>query len=477
MAAALSPQLLERAAHRHATFYLERLRNASRLYAGGGSSSTIGLRQFDQDRAQIAQGYAFLTTRAEKQPSDREALQLCVAFPLAGGDLLPLRLTLNERIAWLQTASEAAEKTGDQASLMTLHNLLGEALLLRNHTEESRAQYERALELAQYHRDLKNEADARVGLGRIDLLTPKSRDAAREHLLRALEIYTSRSDVASMGWARLNLANLDQRMKRFEDARQNTEHAIDAYRSIGARREIAVALRRLGSIYEQQGDYASAKHAIHEALEIARDMDAAHVLSACLQTLGLIATFEQNNAEGRTLFEEALEICQRNAFDRDTANCYVNLGWIANSEGDLETALRHYEAALAIYRTAQFAMRIATTLAQVAFLRARLHMAEAARSAAIETAAIAQEQEASEELLCALLTFALLRHQEGNDADATAWYGLVRAHPDAESEEVREMLRDLRSVLSGALGEEMLETGAAAGEALSLGDVLSRVMA
>jgi tetratricopeptide (TPR) repeat protein len=206
-------------------------------------------------------------------------------------------------------------------------------------------------------------------------------------------------------------------------------------------------------------------------------MDAAHVLSACLQTLGLIATFEQNNAEGRTLFEEALEICQRNAFDRDTANCYVNLGWIANSEGDLETALRHYEAALAIYRTAQFAMRIATTLAQIAFLRARLRMAEAARSAAIETAAIAQEQEASEELLCALLTFALLRHQEGNDADATAWYGLVRAHPDAESEEVREMLRDLRSVLSGALGEEMLETGAAAGEALSLGDVLSRVMA
>src|SRR3972149_4269834 len=84
--------------YRLAQYYLGKLRAAGAAFRRGHANSAYGLAVFDREWAQIKHWQAWLADRLADDPT---AVQLCAEYPHVGADLLVLRQSPQEPIAWL----------------------------------------------------------------------------------------------------------------------------------------------------------------------------------------------------------------------------------------------------------------------------------------------------------------------------------------------------------------------------------------
>src|SRR5690606_10127553 len=116
-----------------------------------------------------------------------------------------MRRPVEEHITWLRAGVEAARMVGDATGELTHLNRLGEAYLTGRSLDASRDCYDHALALARRLGNRRQEADALVGLGRVNSLNPARTDTAREQLRRAIDFYTQVNERRGLAWALLGL--------------------------------------------------------------------------------------------------------------------------------------------------------------------------------------------------------------------------------------------------------------------------------
>jgi predicted ATPase/class 3 adenylate cyclase len=121
------------------------------------------------------------------------------------------------------------------------------------------------------------------------------------------------------------------------------EQAIEIYRSLGARRELAQALLGLGYVYS---DAAVLRAASEEARDLAHEVGDLRTEASAIGNLGLIAYRERRLDEAEALSSEAIELLRRVGDTYSVAVELINGGNIAHRRRDHDRAVAHYQQAL-----------------------------------------------------------------------------------------------------------------------------------
>ncbi|WP_245565556.1 NB-ARC domain-containing protein, partial [Thalassobaculum salexigens] len=95
----------------HAEHYAGVLVRADSTFLEGGANVLSALMHFDGERPNIEAGYGWAF---EHRDVDAQAAQLCMAYPLAGANVLRLRQPVWERIEWLSASVTSAREIGDR---------------------------------------------------------------------------------------------------------------------------------------------------------------------------------------------------------------------------------------------------------------------------------------------------------------------------------------------------------------------------
>jgi tetratricopeptide (TPR) repeat protein len=186
-----------------------------------------GLWQFDLERPNIQAGQAWAALYADE---DRSAASLASAYAAAGDHVLPLRQTLRDRLAWLETGQRAANQLRDREAEMLHLSRLGSIFRRKDDPRWAVDYYERSLRLAREIGDSRGEGKA---LGKLGLAYADLGD-----IERAVTYYQQELQVA---------------LKR------------------GDRPEEARASWNLGLAYEELGDLTSAIQAMEVCLSFERE--------------------------------------------------------------------------------------------------------------------------------------------------------------------------------------------------------------
>jgi tetratricopeptide (TPR) repeat protein len=132
----------------HAQRFLNVLGDINVLYNKGGVNREKAIEQLGQKWLQIQHAQAWANTTA---PSDSTAAYLCWSYPLAGEDVLPLLLSLEERTTWLESAlyqAHKAEQTSDITARLLYH--LGKIARLKGNFEKAKDYFLEAFRVVQH---------------------------------------------------------------------------------------------------------------------------------------------------------------------------------------------------------------------------------------------------------------------------------------------------------------------------------------
>ena len=256
------------AQQRHAAHYKDVAAAADQLYLQGGESIQQGLALFDLEWNNIQAGHTWAEENAQQ---DKVALKLCDDYPTWCYNILPLRQHPRQRIAWLETALEAARKLGRrQAEGCHLGNL-GLAYADLGDARRAIEYHEQALVI---EREIGDRQWEGAVLGNLGLAYADLGDARRaiefyeQDLVIAREIGDRRGEGAVLG-------NLGLAYAALGDARRAIEYheqALVIDREIGDRQWEGAVLGNLGIAYKNLGEPRRAIEYHEQALVIDREI-------------------------------------------------------------------------------------------------------------------------------------------------------------------------------------------------------------
>lgn len=332
-------------AERHCAYYMFLLQEANEHFISGGESAMRGLNLFDLEWSNIRAGQAWAAAHAREQ---RGAALACSDYPNAGANLLHLRLPARDYLSWLEAAVSAARIVGisevEGKNLFHLGNAYddlsdphravmcyeqaldifrkahyrrGEAGALHGlasqyehlgQTARAIQIYEQALRLAREEGDPSQEAAVLGNLGNA-YLSLDDPGSALNFYQQALTLVSGR-DRRTEGNMLANLGNFQARYGEPHSARVLYEHSLSIFRELGDLRGEAEVLGSLGAFYDAiLGETGRAVECYEQRLNLAREL-------------------EDRRGEAVTLFNLSLAVAKL---------------------GDRQRALRHAEAALAIF--------------------------------------------------------------------------------------------------------------------------------
>lgn len=144
------------------------------------------------------------------------------------------------------------------------------------------------------------------------------------------------------------VAQLSRLMGNRQLARSYSEEELLLARSIGDKKNAALALQRLGFLRLDEGQIAAAKPLLEEGLQFAREIGDRQVLGMLYNGLGELSRLEENFDQAAEYYLSALAF-NREAGDRvrQTTNL-INLGATALTKNDLAMAASYYREGLNI---------------------------------------------------------------------------------------------------------------------------------
>ncbi|MEB3826117.1 CHAT domain-containing protein, partial [Phormidium sp. CCY1219] len=141
------------------------------------------------------------------------------------------------------------------------------------------------------------------------------------------------------------------RQGQLREAIQAWEGALEIYRAINQRRDVALTLGNLGIAYRHLSHYTLAAQYLQEAVEIFREIGDRPAASNILGNLGLIYRNLEDYSRAAQYFQDALEIF-REIGDREAEGSTLqNLGVTYTTLGDYRQAAEYFEQALGIKRS------------------------------------------------------------------------------------------------------------------------------
>lgn len=289
---------------RHASHYLSVLREADKLYEQGGEALKRGLVQFDLEWLNVQSGFAW----AKKHASENDvAALLCSDYPQAGIYMLDLRLHPRERLRWLESALDAAQRLKNRAAEKFHLIYIGNVYWALGEARRAIEFYEQGLAIIRQINDRRNEGIALINLGYAYRSLGEVRPAIgfyEQGLFIAREVGDLRNEGHALGSLGEAYAELGETHRAIEFYEQHLAIA----REIGDRRNEGAMLTDLGRAYAQLGELRRAIGLYGQHLDIAREIGDRMGEGITLLNMSL-ALYEINERDDAiTRAEAALEI-------------------------------------------------------------------------------------------------------------------------------------------------------------------------
>jgi DNA-binding SARP family transcriptional activator/Tfp pilus assembly protein PilF len=217
-----------------------------------------------------------------------------------------------DHVAVWQAAMDAAVHLSEPGQSMLAHRRLGEALAdLGRHAEAIELGY-RALDLAEKHDDLRQQAET-------------------HHML---------------AWAWEHRGD----RQAVEHALEHAKRALPLRRALGQRLQEAQSFNQIGWCLAQLGDYEAAQAHCETALAMQRRNHDPEGEESTLDSLAYIAGRNGRHRQAVEYYEQALRLLVELGHVRRTADTLDNLGHPHAALGEYERARKVWQEALSLYR-------------------------------------------------------------------------------------------------------------------------------
>jgi tetratricopeptide (TPR) repeat protein len=290
---------------RHAQHYAQIAALADDLYLKGKENLPLGLKLFDQERANIDTGWNWARARAGS-PS-QEVYELLLDYANATVHIGALRYdTRQERIPQLNAAVEAARRLSRKGAEGALLSNLGTAYRRLGDARASIQHHEQSLEIARNMGDRQREGNALGSLGNAYVYLGETRRAI-EYYEQTLEIAHKlgdrRSESKALGSLGLAYADLGETRK----AIQHYEQSLKIAHEIGDRQGESIALGNMGISYKNLGEIHKAIQYYEQYLEVAHELGYRQGEAIASWNLGLLLAEEGNLSRGVELLQVTVD--------------------------------------------------------------------------------------------------------------------------------------------------------------------------
>ncbi|HEX7314151.1 MAG TPA: tetratricopeptide repeat protein [Pyrinomonadaceae bacterium] len=330
---------------RHAAYYLKVISICDYIYLRGGENMMRGLAVFDLEWRNIEIGQRWVVSRLR---NDEEACRIACEYPLAGAVSLNLRQHARERIAWMETALEAARLLKDRGGEGALLGNLGLAFSNLGELRRAIEFYEQDLIIAREIRDRCGEGAtlSNLGLAYTRLGEPsRAIEFHEQQATIARETGDRRSEAQALG----NLGMAYTALGELHRAIEYDEQALTITRKTGDRRAEGQALGNLGVAYSNLGETHHAIECYEQRLVIAREIGDRDGEGSVLNNLG--TAYSSLGEPHRAIeYEEQALALTREIGDRDSEGIVLhNMSNTFYKLNRQEQAIAYMEAALAIF--------------------------------------------------------------------------------------------------------------------------------
>ena len=247
----------------------------------------------------------------------------------------------------LDDALEAARGLGDPWTLARTLLVAAWAPYFRRDTEGARAMFQEALETARANPEGDRWSEARSLVG---LSTLESDGGDEEGSLRlaaeALAIAETSGDRFSLAVAHEAVGGTMRHMMRLADAEEHMDRAVDAFRALGARWELASALTSRGIARRLAGRAQDAVEDLREAYRICRELKERSIITWTAAALARAYVSAGDPGAARRVLEETASVASEETAATEDWLDYADVE-ILLAEGERDAAL---ERALSILR-------------------------------------------------------------------------------------------------------------------------------
>jgi tetratricopeptide (TPR) repeat protein len=467
-------QRMQSAQYRLAEHYLEKLLKAQRAYQQGNERAAQALTIFDQEREQVQQWQAWVSTRAEH---DDKAAALCSAFAEASPDIYKLRLPTREYLVWLEAGLAAARQCGDQRlELMQLLDL--------SETDTRIVEYEKAfdyagqaLSIARLINDtpllalsLNIYGNAVRGLRRYE----EAQMCYEESLL----LYEKLGDRRGMAEILNNLGVLALRTQKNDAAQDSLEQCLKLNRALGNQEGLATCLNNLGFLANRREAYPTACVYLEQASALFRTLGDAGGISMSLTNLGLAWYYQEEYMLACTYLEQSLTAARTAGFLELEVTCLSRSGEVAMARGDLVSAQEYFEQSLASDREQAFSSLFPVNLGNLAIIYQQLQQRDRVYPALRKALKAAYYQPSEQHRLNVLCKAAQVWVLRGQPMQAATWLGLVENHLSlaVKTPEIKRSIRTACADCEAALSPEQFAAAWEAGKNLDLDTVIADLL-
>ncbi|WP_194244028.1 AfsR/SARP family transcriptional regulator [Nonomuraea phyllanthi] len=258
---------------------------------------------------------------------------------------LYLRNRVDDWLASLQLALQAARQAQDLDGEGRVLNALGMASLMAGHVRECIEYQQRALDLSRAVGDPMGEAYALYRLGYSRLWTGELHQAIADNS-QAADLYRHLGNERGEILATVALGIAYLRIGRLTEALSSLRRCWDFDRASGNRADEGYTLWLVGDVYDSLGDSEMALDCYEQAIRLNREIGQSRFEASALNGIGRVHRKQGRLSESVDLHQRALALIREVGGDKTTeCEILMDLGHYHLAAGDAHEALRTYRVA------------------------------------------------------------------------------------------------------------------------------------
>ncbi|MCH9694107.1 MAG: tetratricopeptide repeat protein [Gammaproteobacteria bacterium] len=312
-----------------------------------------------------------------------------------------------------------AEPASSQRALAL--NGLGTVYIRTGRGADARATYQLGLSEAQSAGDLLLQGTLLNSLA-IDAKNRREFDEARALLARARLAHSEAGTVIVPGQLPAALANIDMAEGKLEQAEAHLEEALEAFRTLGDRRNEAMMLNNFGYLRRLQGRFDDAEPLHLQSLAIRREIGDRVGQG---RILGMLSTLYAHNGRLQEARDSATEAYQIASDANDKLFMATGLAQLASVErtaGDVDAARLAYVDAKTIFEEIEDYSRAAQTTLRLAHLEMQAGQLSSAEVTAEEVRKLSLREALQEPAIEAMELLGDIARERGDSEKAVSAY-------------------------------------------------------
>ncbi|MEQ8674267.1 MAG: tetratricopeptide repeat protein [Aggregatilineales bacterium] len=466
----LNETILLQAQSRHANHYLRQLKTANDLFQQGEREQAF--RKFEADWLQIQRAHSWAV---ENLDDAVEAVKLCNAYPLEGGQLLDIRQIIPDRIEWLNIAVDAAIVLKDRHAEMAHHLELSRAYLLISETEKGLLHGRQAHELSVSLADQQSEIRALTSISNHLHRSGKFLEA-RDHSMRSANLSEVIGDKHGLATNYGNLGSLETTLGNYEQGEIYQLRSLEVNREINNLSGVAKSLNNLGSLMWQKGELDKAQSLYDESLRIREGLNDLPGIADVSNNLGAVAAMRENFSLAQHHWQRCLEISRKQNLRRLIGTSLLNLAYVSRDMKAYGDSERYFKEGIAILEDLGLRYLMTNGTIGFGFLHLSLGNIGEAQHWFLKAMQSAQAMDVMPLLIWTLVGIARIKAETGDVLDAAHMAGMIKAHKSSIDSNLRGDLDELISLLEEKLTPEDLTIAFEHGVTLTIDDILKPIL-